>query len=68
MADRIPASEDGETDLTALSQPILHGSEVVGATLVVVLRQDREVLRPQIELVRPEHMEVFRGGAQEEDY
>ena len=67
IADRIPASEDGETDLTALSQPILHGSEVVGATLVVGLRQDREVLRPQIELVQPDHMEAFGRGTWEED-
>jgi hypothetical protein len=69
LAERIPASEDGETDLTAIAQPLLLGEEVVRVALVVVLYQDKEVLQPQIDRVQPMRMDAFLGERRwEEDY
>ena len=66
IAERIRTSEEGESDLTAIAQPVLHQGQVVKVVQVVVLYQDGQLLQPQVQRVRPVKMGAFsrelRGG------
>ena len=54
LVRRIIISElEGDNDLIALAQPVLVDDMVSKVALVVVLYQDRNVLRPQIERLSP---------------
>jgi len=56
-------SEEGEADLTAISQPVLVDGHVVRVVEAVVLYQDEQLLQPQIQRVRPAPMGVLLSDA-----
>lgn len=57
----ISLSEDGESDLTAVAQPVVNGSGVPRVSLLVLLHQDRKLLQPLLERAKPVTVVSFEG-------
>jgi hypothetical protein len=54
LVERIITSEaENVGHLTAIAQPIIYGDTIYRVALVAVLRQDRDVIQPQVERVSP---------------
>ncbi len=59
LVERIVTSEVADNDLTAIAQPVMRGGCLDRVVLVVLLRQDMELLQPQIERLKPVVMDDF---------